>query len=59
MYADENLKAKKGKGLISEIKNHQDTKLFNLTTKNRDILITEISQILKNNKPADMGVKDE
>jgi nucleoside-triphosphatase len=51
--------AKKGKGLISEIKNHTDTKLFNLTTQNRDIIITEISQILKVTKAADSGIKNE
>lgn len=38
--------AKKGKGLISGIKNYPDTQLFNLTTQNRDKIITEISQIL-------------
>jgi nucleoside-triphosphatase len=51
--------AKKGKGLISEIKNHPDTKIFNLTTQNRDKIIAEISQILKNTKPADTGIKSE
>ncbi len=51
--------AKKGKGLISEIKNHPDIKLFNLTTQNRDIIITEISQILEDTKPADSGIKNE
>jgi nucleoside-triphosphatase len=38
--------AKKGKGLISEVKDYPDTQLFNLTTQNRDKIITEISQIL-------------
>jgi len=38
--------AKKGKGLISEIKNHPDTQLFNLTTQNRDKTVVEISQTL-------------
>jgi len=38
--------AKKGKGLISEVKNHPDAQLFNLTTQNRDKIITEISQTL-------------
>ena len=39
--------AKKGKGLISEVKNYPETNLFNLTVQNRDKIITEISQILK------------
>jgi nucleoside-triphosphatase len=38
--------AKKGKGLISEIKKYPGAKLFNLTTQNRDKTIDEISQIL-------------
>ncbi len=38
--------AKKGKGLISEIKNYPDTLLFNLTTQNHDKVVDEISQIL-------------
>lgn len=38
--------AKKGKGLISEVKNYPDTQLFNLTTQNRDKIIAEISQTL-------------
>jgi len=36
--------AKKGKGLISEVKNHQDTQLFNLTNQSRDKIIADISQ---------------
>ena len=40
--------AKKGKGLISEVKNYPDTQLFNVTAKNRDKIIDEILQILKN-----------
>jgi nucleoside-triphosphatase len=39
--------AKKGKSLISEVKNYPDTQLFNLTTQNRDKIIAEISQTLK------------
>ncbi len=38
--------AQKGTGLVSEVKNYPDAKLFNLTAKNRDNIITEISQIL-------------
>ncbi len=38
--------AKKGKGLISEVKNYPDTQLFNLTTQNRDKIIAEILQTL-------------
>lgn len=38
--------AKKGRGLISEVKNHPGTKLFNLTAQSRDKVIAEISQIL-------------
>ena len=38
--------AKKGKGLISEVKKCPGTQLFNLTTQNRDKIITEISQTL-------------
>lgn len=38
--------AKKSKGLISEVKSYPDTQLFNLTTQNRDKIITEISQTL-------------
>jgi len=38
--------AKRGKGLISEVKKYPGTQLFNLTTQNRDKIITEISQTL-------------
>lgn len=38
--------ARKGSGLISELKNHPDTQLFNLTRENRDKTIAEILQIL-------------
>jgi len=38
--------AQKGSGLISEVKNHPDIKLFNLNVKSRDKTIAEISQIL-------------
>jgi nucleoside-triphosphatase len=38
--------AKKGTGLISEVKNYPGTKLFNLTHKARDKTIAEILQIL-------------
>ena len=38
--------AKKGPGLISEIKNYPDVQLFNLTTANREKIVTEIQQIL-------------
>ena len=38
--------AKKGPGLISEIKNYPNIQLFTLTTANRDKLVTEIQQIL-------------
>ncbi|NIM16569.1 MAG: hypothetical protein GTN53_35350, partial [Candidatus Aminicenantes bacterium] len=38
--------AQKGSGLISEVKNLPDTKLFNLTAQNRDKTIAEISQSL-------------
>lgn len=51
--------AKKGKGLISEIKKYPGVKLFDLTTQNRDKTIDEISQILKNIKPIKIGIKDE
>lgn len=51
--------AKKGKGLVSEVKNYPDTQLFNVTAKNRDKIIDEILQILKNIKPIQMGIKDE
>lgn len=38
--------ARKGSGLISEVKNYPGTKLFNLTAKSRDGTIAEILQIL-------------
>lgn len=38
--------ALKGSGLISEVKNYPDTKLFNLTRQNRDKTIVEILQVL-------------
>jgi nucleoside-triphosphatase len=38
--------AKKGPGLISEIKNYPNTKLFTLTTANRDKVAAEILKIL-------------
>lgn len=38
--------ALKGSGLISEVKNYQDIKLFNLTRQNRDKTIAEILQAL-------------
>ena len=38
--------AKKGRGLISEVRNYPGTKLFNLTAQSRDRIIAEISQIL-------------
>ena len=38
--------AKKGQGLISEVKNHPGTKLFNLTRQGRDKTVAEILQIL-------------
>jgi nucleoside-triphosphatase len=38
--------AQKGSGLISEVKNHPDTKLFNLTAQSRDKIIAEILQLL-------------
>lgn len=38
--------AQKGTGLISEVKNHPDTKSFNLTAQNREKVVDEISQIL-------------
>lgn len=38
--------AQKGAGLISEVKNYPDTKLFNLTRQDRDKIIAEILQIL-------------
>jgi len=51
--------AKKGKGLISEVKSYPDTKLFKLTIQNRDKIIDEISQILTDFKPIQTGNKDE
>jgi nucleoside-triphosphatase len=38
--------AKKGGGLISEVKGHPGTKLFNLTQQTRDKIIEEILQLL-------------
>lgn len=38
--------AKKGTGLISEVKNHPGVKLFNLTHQEQDKTVAEISQIL-------------
>lgn len=38
--------ARKGPGLISEVKNYPGTKLFNLTSENREKTIDEIIQIL-------------
>jgi nucleoside-triphosphatase len=38
--------AKKGPGLISEIKNYPNVQLFTLTISNRDKVVTEIQQIL-------------
>jgi len=38
--------AKKGPGLISEIRNYPNVRLFNLTTANREKVVTEIQQIL-------------
>ena len=38
--------AKKGPGLISEIKNYPNIKLFNMATANRGKVVTEIQQIL-------------
>lgn len=38
--------ARKGGGLISEVKNYPGTKLFNLTAQSHDNIIAEISQIL-------------
>jgi nucleoside-triphosphatase len=38
--------AQKGAGLISEIKNYPDSKLFRLTEQNRDKIIAEIAQTL-------------
>lgn len=38
--------ARKGTGLISEVKNYPGTRLYNLTRQNRDKTIAEISQFL-------------
>ena len=38
--------AKKGSGLISEVKNYPGTKMFNLTRENRDKTVAEILQLL-------------
>jgi len=38
--------AQKGTGLISEVKNYQETRLFNLTRQSHDETIAEILQIL-------------
>jgi nucleoside-triphosphatase len=38
--------AKKGTGLVSEVKNYPGTRLFNLTSQDRDKTIAEILQIL-------------
>jgi len=38
--------ARKGPGLISEVKNYPETQLFKLTAQNRENIITEILQIL-------------
>jgi nucleoside-triphosphatase len=38
--------ARKGSGLISEVKNYPHTRLFNLTRQGRDGTVTEILQIL-------------
>jgi len=38
--------AKKGPGLISEIKNYPNIQLFNMTTANREKIVNEIQQIL-------------
>ncbi len=38
--------AKKGAGLISEVKKYPNIKLFNLTRSDRDITVAEISRIL-------------
>ena len=42
--------ARKGAGLISEVKNHQGVQLFKLTLENRDKKIGEILQILSSLK---------
>jgi nucleoside-triphosphatase len=46
--------ARKGSGLISEVKNFPGIKLFNLTAQNRDKIIAEISQIL-----TELGINNE
>jgi len=38
--------AQKGSGLISEVKSYPNTQLFNLAVKNRDKVISEVSQTL-------------
>ncbi len=38
--------ARKGNGLISEVKNHQSTQLFNITRENREKTVAEILQLL-------------
>ena len=38
--------ARKGAGLISEVKNHQGMQLFNITRENREGTVAEISQLL-------------
>ncbi len=38
--------ARKGAGLISEVKNHQGTQLFNITRENREKTVAEILQLL-------------
>ena len=42
--------AKKGSGLISEVKNNPETRVFNLTQESRNKTISEISQILSHLK---------
>jgi len=39
--------AQKGKGIISEVKNYSNVQLFNLTSANRDKVVTEILSFLK------------
>jgi nucleoside-triphosphatase len=46
--------AQKGTGLISEVKNYPDVKLFNLTHRNRDETTPEILQIL-----IELGINNE
>jgi nucleoside-triphosphatase len=38
--------AKKGPGLISEIKNYPNVEIFNVTTANREKIVAEIQQVL-------------